>query len=95
MLLDIAIALRLSACADAQIEFLDVGVVGERFGRTIEHDTTVFPHHIAIRRRLQRHVGVLLTINIETPDSALICSMMKDVLHEQRRKTQRWLIEQH
>src|SRR5665213_3647961 len=47
------------ASRNAQIEFLDVFVFGQRFGIAVHHNAAVF-QNVAIAGEAQRHVGVLL-----------------------------------
>src|SRR5262249_41503035 len=47
------------AFGDAEIELLDVLVLAQRLGFTVEHHAAVF-EHIAVTRVFQRHAGVLL-----------------------------------
>src|SRR5947207_15795693 len=59
VLLDGAIASSCSAARMAEVELLDVGMIAQARGVTVEHDATVL-EHIAVVDDLQRDGGALL-----------------------------------
>ena len=95
VVLHVPIALPLPDAAQAQIELLDVLVVGDRLRVAVEHDTAVL-HHVAVLRVLQGDGGVLLG---EQHGHALLAVEpahdVEDLGHQHRGEAHRRLVEQH
>ena len=47
------------ALTDAEVKFLDVGILAQLFGRTVQNDAAVF-EDITMVRVTQRDIGILL-----------------------------------
>src|SRR5436190_10007906 len=94
VLLDGAIAAARAPARLAEVELLDVGMVAQARGITIEHDATVL-QYIAVIDNLQRHGGALLHDHHgQRQLAADLDQLPHDVVDDHRRETQRQLIDE-
>src|SRR3989442_1129598 len=91
----VAVALALADSREAEVELLDVFVVGDGLGVAVEHDAAVL-HHVALLREPERDGGVLLR---QQHRHALLAVQpahdLEDLLHEHGRQPHRRLVQQH
>ena len=79
---------------NAEVEFLDVLVVGERLGVAVHHHAAVL-QNVAVAREAQRHIGVLL--GEQERHAFLVVEVFDDhenLLDDLRRQPHRRLVEQ-
>src|SRR6266581_2212964 len=89
VMLGVAVGFAGAGIVEPEIEFLDVGILPQAFGRAFEHDAAVF-HDIAVVRDVERQGGVLLDeqhrellLLLEPEDHA------EDFLDDHRREAER------
>src|SRR5438876_2374483 len=95
VVLQVAIGFAGADFVEPEIELLDVGVLPQRFGGTLENDAAVL-HDIAAVGDIERHGGVLL--DQEHGQAALFAQPAddpEDLLDEPRRQAERGLVEQN